>query len=67
MIHPINPTHVVSFYGLTCFWNDETNELAAFRSWLDWLVPVLGQLHCAFSWACGVDRPFPLRIVWRLR
>ncbi len=49
-VHPINPTHVMSFYGLKCWWNDETNELAAYRPWLDWLVPVLGQLHCAFSW-----------------
>lgn len=40
-----SPTHLVSFYGLRCYLDDQTGSLWAVRVWLDWLIPWICAAH----------------------
>lgn len=63
------PTHLVSFYGLRCYFDEHTDALWATRAWLEWLVPVLCHLHNAAVTVTCVCCPsfepkgFPVRLI----
>lgn len=38
-------THRASFYGIPCYWNDETDTLAGWCALFDLLIPAAGLLH----------------------
>lgn len=66
-LETFRPTHIVTFYGIRCEWDDYTQSLRACRVWLDWIVLAIAGLHVAFALLMGRDVAFPLRVIRELR
>ena len=67
------PTHMVSFYGLKCMYNDRHKTLWAFRGWLDFMIPVLSFVHnlvadmTHLAWPWFQPKGFPLKVLAEYR
>ena len=62
---PFKPTHKISFYGVRCWYNDNTGDLCGVNWLCDYLVMAVSWLH-NFVALCfpGVgERGFPFRVI----
>ena len=57
------PTHKVSFYGLRCYFNENTDELWGVNWLYDKLIPLACGLHDLVCLSGGFERPFPYVIL----
>lgn len=60
------PTHIVSFYGIRCEWDEHQQALRACRPWQDILVTVIAGLHIFVAVMIGRKCTFSLRIICEL-
>ena len=61
----MKPTHLVSFYGIKCYMDDNTGTMWGANRIYDAMIPVAAMIHNAFCMlAPGAgDRGFPLRVL----
>ena len=62
-------THLVSFYGVRCYMDDNTGELWGVNRFCDAMIPVVATLHNAFCLLVpgAGERGFPLRVLKTFR
>ena len=69
-IREMVPTHKVSFYGVRCYFDIETNEICGTNWFFDLLVIPVCYVHNTMDWLCEAiipgyvgDGGFPLRFI----